>query len=59
MEWSDLHVALLGHDGPFLHRFFAGPDASLAEAAAACFGLRAGAVRAGAAGGFMGIFGGT
>ena len=55
MEWSNLHVALLGHDGPFLHRFFAGPDAPLAEAAAACFGLRAEAVRVRAAGGFMDI----
>ena len=50
VEWSSLHVALLGHDGPFLHRFFAGLDAPLAEAAAPCFGLRTGAMRASAVG---------
>ena len=53
MEWSNLHVALLGQEGPFLQRFIGGLDAPLVGAAAPCFGVRAGA---GAFGGCMEIF---
>ena len=56
VEWSNLQVALLGHDGPCLHRFFVGPEAPLANVTAPCFGFRAGAVRATATGGVKDIF---
>ena len=42
VEWSNLHVALLGQEGPFLQRFFGGLDAPLVGEAAPCFGGRAG-----------------
>ena len=42
VEWSNLHVALLGQEGPFLQRFIEGLGAPLVGAAALCFGGRAG-----------------